>query len=73
MFDQNIRYRQIARAVSMPVRDTQAEHVAIADAVLEREADRAVKLLVQHYRITSEYLSVHLFGTAKAQIAVGTK
>ncbi|RZA10911.1 MAG: FCD domain-containing protein, partial [Lysobacteraceae bacterium] len=63
-------YRQIARAVSMPVRDTQAEHVEIADAVLDRDADRAVRLLIQHYRITSEYLSVHLFGTAAQPVPV---
>ena len=73
LFDQNIRYRQIARAVSMPVRDTQAEHVEIADATLERDADHAVRLLIQHYRITSEYLSVHLFGTAEKQLAVTVK
>lgn len=56
LFDQNIRYRHVAREVSIPTRDTQAEHVQIVDAVLERNADHAVALLLEHYEVTSAYL-----------------
>ena len=67
LFDQNIRYRQIARAVAMPVRDTEIEHAELSEAVLARDADRAVALLLEHYRITSKYLTAHLFGDASRQ------
>lgn len=62
LFDQNIRYSQIAHGLSQSARDNQAEHDEIADAALDRDADGAVALLLQHYRMTGKYVSTHLFG-----------
>src|SRR5690606_26768240 len=67
LFDQNIRYSQIARAVSQSERDNDIEHVEIADAALERDADSAVDRLLAHYRTTGKYVTACLFGAdAKA-------
>ena len=32
------------------------EHKAIRDAILERDADKAVELLTSHYRVTADIL-----------------
>jgi GntR family carbon starvation induced transcriptional regulator len=66
LFDQMIRYRQIAGSLSMSVRGTEAEHDEIAEATLNRQADRAVALLTEHYRTTSRYLFSWLFADADA-------
>lgn len=41
------------KAQGLPKRDIQGEHSALADAVLARDADRAVDLLTLHYRKTA--------------------
>ncbi|WP_345251184.1 GntR family transcriptional regulator [Pigmentiphaga soli] len=64
LFDQTIRYRQIAGALSMPVRDSEAEHAEIVEATLARKADQAVELLMTHYRTTGKYLLGRLFADA---------
>lgn len=56
LFDQNTRYRHLAAPSAYPERDINAEHGAICDAVLARDADLAVKLLAEHYRRTSSFL-----------------
>jgi GntR family carbon starvation induced transcriptional regulator len=61
LFDQTIRYRQIAGSLSMPIRDTEAEHAELVDATINRQADLAVELLTRHYHSTSQYLSSRLF------------
>jgi DNA-binding GntR family transcriptional regulator len=66
LFDQTIRYRQIAGSLSVPVRGTEAEHDEIANATLNRQADRAVELLTEHYRTTSRYLFSRLFTDTQA-------
>ncbi len=53
------RYRiPILLAATHPAgRDVQAEHSALAEAALARDADRAAALLEEHYRKTVEHLS----------------
>lgn len=57
MYDLNIRYRRLAGPGRSESRDINAEHTAIMEATLAREADRAVSLLVDHYRRTGSRLS----------------
>ena len=54
------RYRTIANAVAYPGRDVAAEHAAIAEAALDRDADRAGELLSQHLSSTGEFVRVAL-------------
>ena len=57
LFDQNTRYRHLSAPSAYPSRDINAEHGAICDAVLARDADVAVDLLTQHYQRTSVFLN----------------
>ena len=59
LYNQNVRYRMAARSESYPERDIQAEHDAIAEAVLARDADLAVYRLLQHYTNTGKFLRKH--------------
>lgn len=54
------RYRALARRVSYPGRDVAAEHAAIADAALARDAARAIPLLQSHYRGTAGFVRAAL-------------
>ena len=45
-----------------PSRDVTAEHGAICDAVLARDADLATELLVGHYNRTGNFLKDQLVG-----------
>jgi DNA-binding GntR family transcriptional regulator len=54
MYDLNIRYRRIAAPEVDETRDVDAEHVAIAEAVVARNEDQAVELLLAHYTRTGE-------------------
>lgn len=56
LFDQNTRYRHLTGPRAYPKRDIIAEHGAIADAVVARNADLAIELLVSHYQGTSGFL-----------------
>ncbi|MGG5818199.1 GntR family transcriptional regulator [Falsiroseomonas sp. HW251] len=51
--DRHQRYRKLAARRAFPRRDVAAEHQAILDAVLKRDADAAVGLLVAHYNATA--------------------
>ncbi len=53
------RYRLLVLlAAGLPAgRDVQAEHSALAEATLDRDADRAVRLLEQHYQRTADDLT----------------
>ncbi len=51
--DRHQRYRRLAARRAFPHRDVQAEHQAILDAVLARDADKAVALLTAHYTKTA--------------------
>jgi DNA-binding GntR family transcriptional regulator len=54
------RYRMLASAVAYPGRDVAAEHAAIAEAALDRDADRAATLLAQHLGTTGEFVRLAL-------------
>lgn len=56
LYDQNVRYRQLAGKSSYPTRDISAEHGAICDAALARNAELATELLFAHYNNTGEFL-----------------
>ena len=61
LFDQTIRYRAVASAYEVERedlrRDPNAEHAAIANAAVARDADRAALLIEQHYLGTANRLS----------------
>ncbi|MCP4380024.1 MAG: GntR family transcriptional regulator [Hyphomicrobiales bacterium] len=56
LYDQNIRYRNVAGTAAYPKRDVEEEHRNICEAVVSRDADRAVEALIAHYRATGDYL-----------------
>ena len=60
LYDQNIRYRQLSGATAYPKRDVAEEHNSICDAVLSRDSDLAVKLLLDHYNNTSAFVKTEL-------------
>jgi GntR family transcriptional regulator, carbon starvation induced regulator len=54
LLDRNARYRYLAFADASVPRDAGAEHLAITEAVLARDADRAVAAAEEHIRLTAE-------------------
>ena len=60
MYDLNIRYRRIAGPEVDKTRDVDVEHAAVAEAVVARDEDRAVELLLAHYTRTGDYVSERL-------------
>jgi GntR family carbon starvation induced transcriptional regulator len=60
LYDLAVRYRNVASRVAYPSRKVDQEHADIAEAALARDADRAVDMLVDHYRKTGEFLYQHL-------------
>jgi DNA-binding GntR family transcriptional regulator len=52
--DQLYRYRQLSIRKTYPLRDVNAEHEAILQAVLAGDADVAVVRLTRHYQATAE-------------------
>lgn len=58
LYDLNIRYRYLASGEpSYGARSTEAEHLAIFNAAMDRDADAASAALLDHYRKTGLYLS----------------
>jgi len=61
LYDLNIRYRYLAAAgTDYRKRDVGAEHDEILDAAVRGDADEASRALINHYRLTGEYLTVPL-------------
>ncbi|MEO9576300.1 MAG: GntR family transcriptional regulator [Tateyamaria sp.] len=61
LYDLNIRYRYLAAAgTDYRKRDVGAEHDEILDAAVRGDADEASSALINHYRLTGEYLTVPL-------------
>jgi DNA-binding GntR family transcriptional regulator len=54
LMDRNTRYRYLAFADGSEPRDVEAEHQAIFDAVLARDADRAILAANTHLRTTTD-------------------
>ncbi|WP_380053104.1 GntR family transcriptional regulator [Falsihalocynthiibacter sp. SS001] len=58
LYDLNVRYRYLAgRSQDYGRRDVAAEHQAILDAAIDRDAELASSLLLSHYRSTGAFLS----------------
>ncbi|MFK8082457.1 MAG: GntR family transcriptional regulator [Granulosicoccus sp.] len=60
LYDQNVRYRQLCVSTAYPDRDVTEEHSVICDAVIARDADLAVQLLLSHYENTSVFVRCEL-------------
>jgi DNA-binding GntR family transcriptional regulator len=56
LFIQSERYRRLSGPFAEYDRDIEAEHKAITDAVLARDAQRAKRLLGEHLRATTDIL-----------------
>jgi DNA-binding GntR family transcriptional regulator len=56
LYDQSERYRRLSVSVAPKKRNIGDEHQKIMDAVLARDADKAVKLLAQHLSATTAIL-----------------
>lgn len=54
--DQAYRYRQLAVQRIYPKRHENVEHRAIVDAIFRRDADAAVALLAEHFRVTADII-----------------
>ncbi len=60
LYDLNIRYRYLAgRALNYSKRDIGKEHTDIMNAAVDRDADTACRLLLDHYRTTGGFLERH--------------
>lgn len=57
LYDQNIRYRKLSGPKAYPGRDVTAEHETIKTAALDRKADKAVEMLLAHYKRTGGFLT----------------
>jgi len=56
LFEQSERYRRLSVRAGRKDRDVLAEHRAIMDAALERDAERAIGLLSEHILLTTRGL-----------------
>jgi len=57
LYDLNIRYRNLAgKSVDYGSRDVAGEHAEILQATIERDADRACLVLLNHYEKTGQLL-----------------
>jgi len=56
LFLQAERYRRLLGPYIVAERDTESEHVAIAEATIARDADKACSLLARHLALTAEQL-----------------
>ncbi|MGI9270516.1 MAG: GntR family transcriptional regulator [Woeseiaceae bacterium] len=56
LHQRSFRYRNLAEVVEYRDRHELEEHRELQDAVLSRDADKAVELLRKHYTVTSEIL-----------------
>ena len=54
LYDRITRYRNLAALKVDPERNSATEHKTIADAVIDRDKDLAVSLLLSHYEKTEE-------------------
>jgi len=63
LYDLNIRYRFLAgKSGSYDKRDVDQEHQKILDATLARDVGAASKQLIEHYKLTGEFLADQLVG-----------
>lgn len=74
LFEQSERYRRLSIPVDQEHRNVDGEHRAIADAALERDVDKAVLLLGEHFKKTLSIitLSSSRFGARDVKAEVAT-
>jgi len=60
LYDRADRYRRFSLMVETGARDVNAEHRAILDAALKRDAETAKRLIAEHYETTATFLRRHL-------------
>lgn len=60
LYDRADRYRRFSLSVETGSRDVGAEHRAILEATLARNAEKARELLADHYETTATFLRRHL-------------
>lgn len=54
LHEKTLRYRNLAAVVEYRERHELEEHEALKNAVLDRDADRAVEMLNRHFRVTAD-------------------
>lgn len=54
--ERTLRYRNLSAVVEYREGNEGQEHKAVVEAILDRDADKAAKLLTSHYQITAEIL-----------------
>ena len=64
LYDENIRYRNLAGPSAYPKRDVNVEHEEIVAAALDRDADLAVNRLTAHYETTGAFLADRIGSSA---------
>jgi DNA-binding GntR family transcriptional regulator len=67
LYDQSERYRRLSVSVAPRRRDIGDEHQKILDAVLARNADKAVELLSKHLNVTTDILLSAALGETPAR------
>lgn len=60
LYDRADRYRRFSLMMETGPRDVNAEHRAILDAALKRDAENAKRLIAEHYETTANFLRRHL-------------
>ena len=56
LYDRNTRYRHLSAPSAYPKRTINTEHADLSDAVLARDSEKAVRLLINHYSTTGKML-----------------
>lgn len=69
LYDQSERYRRLSVTLATKTRKIGNEHQAILDAVLKRDADKAVALMSEHLGATTRILLTAKVGTDLERIA----
>jgi GntR family carbon starvation induced transcriptional regulator len=66
LYDKSERYRNLAEQYTSPKnRDPNTEHRQLMDAAMERDADKAAKLLAEHFWETTEIILNAAFGGSR--------
>lgn len=70
LHEQSERYRRLSiRREIGRTRDVEAEHATIVAAVLDRDADAAVRALALHFSVTKEFVELAAFRIAEVSAA----
>ncbi|RJF74126.1 GntR family transcriptional regulator [Rhodopseudomonas palustris] len=70
LHEQSERYRRLSiRRELGKIRDVEAEHATIVAAVLDRDAEAAVRALALHFSVTKEFVELAAFRIAEVSAA----